>query len=155
MHTPRHGTGSSGGTRSLPEEYNSPPPPRCCQKRMYLMEYGILVGLQLLCFILDIVIWIVGAYSVYEILRWLGHSILVASPILPKNYTLTVVYDRIAAFCLIFVLHCLLLLPAIFLPLLVTRCALWFVSSSISLFSRFLVLKTHCFPNIYQAKAIA
>jgi hypothetical protein len=77
------------------EEYDSPPPPQCCQKRLWLLEYGILLSIQLACFLVDIGIWITGAYSV------------------------------IAAFCLIFILHCLILLPAIFLPLVIDKCGMW------------------------------
>ena len=65
METPRKSSGRSTGPRHSADHYDSPPPPECCRGRLFLLEYGLLIGLQLLCVVIDISIWVLSAYSVY------------------------------------------------------------------------------------------
>lgn len=65
MQTPARRRAGSVKTHSKAEEYDSPAPPSCCIGRLFLLEYGILFGLQLFCLGLDLIIWVVAAYSVY------------------------------------------------------------------------------------------
>lgn len=68
MKTPSRHTDGSQQAHQIGEEFGSPLPPECCQGRLFLIEYSILFGLQLLCFLVDIGIWVVSAYSMYEIM---------------------------------------------------------------------------------------
>lgn len=65
MQTPRGTQKRASKEKHTAEVYDSPTPPKCCQGRLFFLEYGILLGLQLLCIAIDMGIWVLSAYSVY------------------------------------------------------------------------------------------